>query len=32
MMASCPLGWRAKKSGNKEFDYYRDYSRVHRLG
>ena len=32
MMASCPLGWRAKKSGSgREFDYYRDYDKVHKL-
>lgn len=32
MLAKCPLGWRAKKSGSgREFDYYRDYENVHKL-
>lgn len=32
MLAHCPLGWRAKKSGKNDFDFYRDYDKVHKLG
>ncbi len=32
MLEKCPLGWRAKKSGNNNFDFYRDYDNVHKLG
>jgi hypothetical protein len=32
MLAHCPLGWRAKKSGKNDFDFYRDYDNVHKLG
>lgn len=32
MLTHCPLGWRAKKSGQNDFDFYRDYSNVHKLG
>ncbi len=30
MLKQCPLGWRARKTGENDFDFYRDYKNVHK--
>lgn len=30
MLKNCPLGWRARKSGANDFDFYRDLNAVHK--
>jgi len=30
MLKHCPLGWRARKTGENDFEYYRDIKSVHK--
>lgn len=30
MLKKCPLGWRGKKVGDNDFDFFRDSKSVHR--